>query len=82
MNFGLAILSPKNKGFKPKSVISMFQPLRYDAEVEDVPSVQVLPLGSKADGTTFDKTDMVTVKAPNGEQFQVRNIFIFFRGGC
>ncbi|CAD7938656.1 unnamed protein product [Amoebophrya sp. A120] len=35
----------------------------YDCEVVDVPSVSVLPLGSKPDGSTFDKSDMVTLRA-------------------
>ncbi|CAD7968610.1 unnamed protein product [Amoebophrya sp. A25] len=35
----------------------------YDCEVSDVPSVSVLPLGSKPDGSIFDKSDMVTIKA-------------------
>merc|ERR1719379_1665021 len=35
----------------------------YDAEVEDVPSVVVLPLGLKPDGSEYDKTDMVVIKA-------------------
>eukprot|EP00392_Amoebophrya_sp_AT5.2_P015798 g16014.t1 len=35
----------------------------YDCEVVDVPSVSVLPLGSRPDGSCFDKADMVTVKA-------------------
>merc|ERR1712217_214306 len=33
----------------------------YDAEVEDVPSVVILPLGLKPDGSAYDKTDMVVV---------------------
>merc|ERR1711862_569904 len=33
----------------------------YDAEVEDVPSVVILPLGLKPDGSPYDKTDMVVV---------------------
>merc|ERR1712217_155479 len=33
----------------------------YDAEVEDVPSVVILPLGLKPDGSHYDKTDMVVV---------------------
>eukprot|EP00927_Polykrikos_kofoidii_P004022 TRINITY_DN115_c1_g2_i1.p2 TRINITY_DN115_c1_g2~~TRINITY_DN115_c1_g2_i1.p2 ORF type:complete len:174 (-),score=23.62 TRINITY_DN115_c1_g2_i1:121-585(-) len=33
----------------------------YDAEVEDVPSVVILPLGLKADGSAYDKSDMVVV---------------------
>merc|ERR1712190_340049 len=33
----------------------------YDAEVVDVPSVVVLPLGLKPDGSKYDKTDMVVV---------------------
>merc|ERR1711924_62004 len=31
----------------------------YDAEVEEVPSIVVLPLGLKPDGSHYDKTDMV-----------------------
>merc|ERR1712100_388646 len=31
----------------------------YDAEVEEVPSVVILPLGLKPDGSHYDKTDMV-----------------------
>merc|ERR1711953_1514608 len=33
----------------------------YDAEVEEVPSVVILPLGLKPDGSAYDKTDMVVV---------------------
>merc|ERR1719215_2535370 len=33
----------------------------YDAEVEDVPSVAILPLGLKPDGSPYDKTDMVVI---------------------
>merc|ERR1711977_766063 len=33
----------------------------YDAEVEDVPSVVILPLGLKPNGSPYDKTDMVVV---------------------
>merc|ERR1719454_1759981 len=33
----------------------------YDAEVEEVPSVVILPLGLKPDGSHYDKTDMVVV---------------------
>merc|ERR1719326_2526171 len=33
----------------------------YDAEVEEVPSVVVLPLGLKPNGSHYDKTDMVVV---------------------
>merc|ERR1719359_2595656 len=33
----------------------------YDAEVEEVPSVVILPLGLKPDGSPYDKTDMVVV---------------------
>merc|ERR1712072_1646174 len=33
----------------------------YDAEVEEVPSVVILPLGLKPDGSQYDKTDMVVV---------------------
>merc|ERR1719221_534758 len=40
----------------------------YDAEVEEVPSVVILPLGLKPDGSTFDKTDMVVV-APELAQY-------------
>merc|ERR1712000_633823 len=35
----------------------------YDAEVEDVPSVVILPLGLKPNGARYDKTDMVVVSA-------------------
>merc|ERR1719265_906895 len=35
----------------------------YDAEVEEVPSVAILPLGLKPDGSHYDKTDMVVVSA-------------------
>merc|ERR1719163_907968 len=34
----------------------------YDAEVEDVPSVVLMPLGTKPDGQEYDKTDWVVVK--------------------
>merc|ERR1712217_166535 len=40
----------------------------YDAEVEDVPSVVILPLGLKPDGGVYDKTDMVVV-APELARF-------------
>merc|ERR1711953_38720 len=40
----------------------------YDAEVEDVPSVVILPLGLKPDGSAYDKTDMVVV-APELAKF-------------
>merc|ERR1711904_55000 len=33
----------------------------YDAEVEEVPSVVILPLGLKPNGSHYDKTDMVVV---------------------
>merc|ERR1719492_14949 len=33
----------------------------YDAEVEEVPSVVIMPLGLKPDGSPYDKTDMVVV---------------------
>eukprot|EP00429_Kryptoperidinium_foliaceum_P132612 CAMPEP_0176277220 /NCGR_PEP_ID=MMETSP0121_2-20121125/48167_1 /TAXON_ID=160619 /ORGANISM="Kryptoperidinium foliaceum, Strain CCMP 1326" /LENGTH=155 /DNA_ID=CAMNT_0017617517 /DNA_START=46 /DNA_END=513 /DNA_ORIENTATION=- len=33
----------------------------YDAEVVDVPSVVVLPLGLKPDGSPYDKSDMVVI---------------------
>jgi len=33
----------------------------YDAEVTEVPSVVILPLGLKPDGSRYDKTDMVVV---------------------
>jgi len=39
----------------------------YDAEVEDVPSVVILPLGLKPDGSPYDKTDMVVVSAECGK---------------
>merc|ERR1712093_933622 len=40
----------------------------YDAEVEEVPSVVILPLGLKPDGAHYDKTDMVVV-APELARF-------------
>merc|ERR1719387_2294239 len=40
----------------------------YDAEVEEVPSIVVLPLGLKPDGSHYDKTDMVVV-APELAKF-------------
>merc|ERR1719284_2007301 len=40
----------------------------YDAEVEEVPSVVILPLGLKPDGSSYDKTDMVVV-APEQAAF-------------
>merc|ERR1712099_198630 len=40
----------------------------YDAEVEEVPSVVILPLGLKPDGSPYDKTDMIVV-APEMAQF-------------
>merc|ERR1719465_27437 len=40
----------------------------YDAEVEEVPSVVILPLGLKPDGSPYDKTDMVVV-APELARF-------------
>ena len=33
----------------------------YDAEVEDVPSVVIQPLGLKPDGSHYDKTDMIVI---------------------
>merc|ERR1712187_955239 len=33
----------------------------YDAEVEDVPSVVILPLGLKPDGSHYDKTGIVVI---------------------
>merc|ERR1711896_4356 len=40
----------------------------YDAEVEEVPSVVILPLGLKPDGSAYYKTDMVVV-APEMAKF-------------
>merc|ERR1712039_76124 len=40
----------------------------YDAEVEEVPSVVILPLGLRPDGSPYDKTDMIVV-APELAQF-------------
>merc|ERR1712154_665123 len=40
----------------------------YDAEVTEVPSIVVQPLGLKPDGSAFDKTDMVVV-APELARF-------------
>merc|ERR1712046_252603 len=33
----------------------------YDAEVENVPSVVILPLGLRPDGSHYDKTDIIVV---------------------
>merc|ERR1711976_980008 len=33
----------------------------YDAEVESVPSIVILPVGMKPDGSPYDKTDMIVV---------------------
>mmetsp|Transcript_71679 Transcript_71679/g.187924 ORF Transcript_71679/g.187924 Transcript_71679/m.187924 type:complete len:155 (+) Transcript_71679:20-484(+) len=35
----------------------------YDAEVTDVPSIVITPLGLKPDGSPYDKTDMVVIAA-------------------
>mmetsp|Transcript_15293 Transcript_15293/g.24927 ORF Transcript_15293/g.24927 Transcript_15293/m.24927 type:complete len:156 (-) Transcript_15293:104-571(-) len=43
----------------------------YDAEVEDVPSVVILPLGLKPDGSPYDKTDMVVVAPEMGKYNEV-----------
>merc|ERR1712137_831476 len=43
----------------------------YDAEVEDVPSVVILPLGLKPDGSPYDKTDMVVVAPELGKYSEV-----------
>ncbi|CAJ1454532.1 unnamed protein product, partial [Effrenium voratum] len=40
----------------------------YDAEVTEVPSVVIQPLGLKPDGSYYDKTDMVVV-APELAKF-------------
>merc|ERR1712039_17081 len=40
----------------------------YDAEVVEVPSIVVQPLGLKPDGSPYDKTDMVVV-APELARF-------------
>eukprot|EP00933_Yihiella_yeosuensis_P060984 TRINITY_DN637_c0_g1_i1.p1 TRINITY_DN637_c0_g1~~TRINITY_DN637_c0_g1_i1.p1 ORF type:complete len:180 (+),score=42.60 TRINITY_DN637_c0_g1_i1:75-542(+) len=40
----------------------------YDAEVTEVPSVVIQPLGLKPNGSVYDKTDMVVV-APELAQF-------------
>merc|ERR1712222_227289 len=40
----------------------------YDAEVTEVPSVVIQPLGLKPDGSPYDKTDMVVV-SPELAQF-------------
>merc|ERR1719321_526994 len=39
----------------------------YDMEVQDVPTVSVLPLGSKPDGSLYDKTDLQVISAPQAE---------------
>merc|ERR1719245_2624301 len=36
----------------------------YDAEVTEVPSVVIQPLGLKPDGSAYDKTDMVVFAHP------------------
>merc|ERR1712061_371470 len=43
----------------------------YDAEVVDVPSVVIQPLGLKADGSSYDKTDMVVVAAELAQYDQI-----------
>mmetsp|Transcript_54149 Transcript_54149/g.108774 ORF Transcript_54149/g.108774 Transcript_54149/m.108774 type:complete len:156 (+) Transcript_54149:74-541(+) len=43
----------------------------YDAEVVDVPSVVVQPLGLKPDGSPYDKTDLVVVAAELARYDQV-----------
>merc|ERR1719223_538804 len=40
----------------------------YDAEVTEVPSIVIQPLGLKPDGSNYDKTDMVVV-APELARF-------------
>merc|ERR1711963_1301187 len=40
----------------------------YDAEVTEVPSIVIQPLGLKPDGSAYDKTDMVVV-APEVARF-------------
>merc|ERR1719146_337388 len=40
----------------------------YDAEVEDVPSIVILPLGLKPNGSHYDKSDMIVV-APELAQY-------------
>merc|ERR1711862_594155 len=40
----------------------------YDAEVEEVPSVVILPLGLKPNGSPYDKSDMIVV-APELAKF-------------
>ena len=43
----------------------------YDAEVTDAPEIVVMPVGSKPDGSLFDKTDWVCVKAKLGRYDQL-----------
>ncbi|CAK0854740.1 unnamed protein product [Prorocentrum cordatum] len=43
----------------------------YDSEVVDVPSVVIMPLGLKPDGSPYDKTDMVVVSPELGRYDQV-----------
>merc|ERR1711953_828767 len=43
----------------------------YDAEVEEVPSVVILPLGLKPNGAPYDKTDMVVVAPEMGKYSEV-----------
>lgn len=40
----------------------------YDAEVEEVPSIVILPLGNKPSGAPYDKSDMMVV-APELARF-------------
>merc|ERR1711964_150796 len=39
----------------------------YDMEVQDAPSIAVLPIGLKPDGTPYDKTDLKLISAPQAE---------------
>merc|ERR1712125_231597 len=43
----------------------------YDAEVTEVPSIVIQPLGLKPDGSPYDKTDMIVVAPELGRFDQV-----------
>ena len=43
----------------------------YDLEVVDAPQISVLPVGMKPDGSLYDKTDLVTIKAELGRYDEI-----------
>merc|ERR1712196_99335 len=43
----------------------------YDMEVQDVPTISVLPQGMTPAGIPFDKTDLKVISAPDAEYQQV-----------